>query len=89
MAASATTLPNGLKKRVRLELKKKVEILDYLATGKKKIEAAKRFGLPRGSISSIYREKEKILREFASNKNLQKQTFCKSPYDAIEETSSR
>ena len=41
MAAPSSSASNVLKMRVRLELKKKIEILDFLATGKKHIEAAK------------------------------------------------
>ena len=51
MAANcgASSASNGLK--MRLEYEKMIEILDFLASGKKKIEAAKFFNLPRGTVS--------------------------------------
>ena len=60
MPSSQSSTPSGLKMRVRLELKKEIEILNYLATGKKQIEAAKHFGVPRGTISSIFKEKNNL-----------------------------
>ena len=56
MAANcgASSASNGLK--MRLEYEKMIEILDFLASGKKKIEAAKFFNLPRGTVSNIFKD---------------------------------
>ena len=84
MASRLASL-NGLKPRVRLEIKKKVEVLNFLTTGKKQIEAAKRFNLPRTTVTQIVKDKDKIMEEFSQNRNSKAKAFMKSPYIAIDD----
>ncbi len=42
---------NGLKTRVRLDLQQKIEILNFIANGKKQIDASKQFNVPRGTLA--------------------------------------
>ena len=83
--ASRLASSNGLKPRVRLEIKKKVEVLNFLTTGKKQIEAAKRFNLPRTTVTQIVKDKDKIMEEFSQNRNSKAKAFMKSPYIAIDD----
>ena len=89
MPAFSSSSSNGLKMRVRLDLRQKVEIVRYLATGKKQIDAAKFFKVPRGTVTQIAKDKEKILAEFSKDRNFSAKSFKKSPYDAIDEPLAR
>ena len=71
--------------RVRLELIEKVEVLNFISSGKKQIEAAKRFGIPRGTVSQIVKDEDKIMERFSQNRNVKSKAFMESPYSAIEE----
>ena len=61
MTSVSSSPSNVLKMRVRLDLQKKIEVINYLASGKKQIEAAKRFSIPRGTVSTIVKDKDKLL----------------------------
>ena len=89
MPTVLSTPANGLKMRVRLELRQKVEIVNFLATGKKHVEAAKHFNLPRTTVSTIAKDKEKILAEFSKNRNSAAKSFKKSPFDVIDKPLAR
>ena len=58
MPAVSSSLSNGLKMRVRLDLRQKIEIVNYLASGKKQVEAAKHFNVPRGTVTHIFKDKD-------------------------------
>ena len=83
MPTILSTPANGLKMRVRLELRQKVEIVNFLASGKNHVEAAKHF--PRTTVATIAKDKEKILAEFSKNRNSAAKSFKKSPFDVIDE----
>ena len=76
----------GVKTRMRFSLAKKVEILKYLSTGKKQSEAAKHFGVPRGTVCQIFASRTKILESFGQNMNGNLTTLATSPFSAMEPT---
>ena len=76
---------NVLKTRVRLDLRKKVDIINFLASGKKLSEAVRHFQISRGSVAPIHKNKDKLLKEFSQNGNQNTLAFWKSPFDALDE----
>ena len=80
---------NRHRMRIRLNLRQKVEIVNYLATGKKQIDAAKVFEVPRSTITQIAKDKERIMTEFLKNRNSSAKSFKKSPFDVIDEPLAR
>ena len=89
MPSVPSSSSNCLKMRVRLDIRQKVEVLNYLATGKKHVDAAKHFNLPRTTVTQNAKDKEKILTEFSKNRNSTARSFKKSPFDAIDEPLAR
>ena len=75
----------GLKTRVRLDLQQKIEILNFIANGKKQIEASKHFNVPRGTVCVLVKDQDKLRQEFAKNGNLKSKVLRKSPFQSLEE----
>ena len=75
----------GLKTRVRLDLQQKIEILNFIANGKKQIEASKHFNVPRGTVCVLVKDQDKLRQEFAKNGNLKSKGLRKSPFQSLEE----
>ena len=59
---------NGLKTRVRLDLQQKIEILNFIANGKKQIEASKHFNVPRGTVCVLVKDQDKLRKMETSNR---------------------
>ena len=72
------------KKKSMLSLRKKKEIIDFIAGGNKQVDATKHFSLHRSTVSSVWKNKELILKRFASRKNRDLLRCRKSPYDPLE-----
>ena len=77
--------PSKQPQRTRLDLTTKVQILNYLAKGKKQIEAARRFGVARGTVTEIYRRRFELLERFGRCKNGAAKSTKESPFQAIED----
>jgi len=68
-----------------LDLTTKVQILNYLAKGKKQIEAARRFGVARGTVTEIFRRRFELLERFGRCKNGKAKSTKESPFQPIED----
>ena len=83
MAANcgASSASNGLKMRVRVELKKRLKfwIFSHLERNK----------LKQKSFLNIFKEKDKFRAEFAENRNLHAKGMRKSPLSALDEPLAR
>ncbi|KAM9678556.1 tigger transposable element-derived protein 4 [Trichechus inunguis] len=64
--ADASTVPVITKKKKSLSIEEKVDIINAVESGKKKAEIAAEYGIKKNSLSSIMKNKDKVLEAFES-----------------------
>ncbi|XP_004708821.1 tigger transposable element-derived protein 4 [Echinops telfairi] len=62
----ASTLPITAKKKKSLSIEEKIDIINAVESGKKKAEIAAEYGIKKNSLSSIMKNKDKVLEAFES-----------------------
>ncbi|XP_010811977.2 tigger transposable element-derived protein 4 isoform X1 [Bos taurus] len=62
----ASTLPVTVKKKKSLSIEEKIDIINAVESGKKKAEIAAEYGIKKNSLSSIMKNKDKVLEAFES-----------------------
>ncbi|XP_015339967.1 tigger transposable element-derived protein 4 [Marmota marmota marmota] len=62
----ASTLPVMVKKKKSLSIEEKIDIINAVESGKKKAEIAAEYGIKKNSLSSIMKNKDKVLEAFES-----------------------
>ncbi|XP_010626225.1 tigger transposable element-derived protein 4 [Fukomys damarensis] len=65
-AGVASTLPVTGKKKKSLSIEEKIDIINAVESGKKKAEIAAEYGIKKNSLSSIMKNKDKVLEAFES-----------------------
>ncbi|EPY77151.1 tigger transposable element-derived protein 4 [Camelus ferus] len=65
-SVDATTLPVTGKKKKSLSIEEKIDIINAVESGKKKAEIAAEYGIKKNSLSSIMKNKDKVLEAFES-----------------------
>lgn len=65
-SADASTLPVTVKKKKSLSIEEKIDIINAVESGKKKAEIAAEYGIKKNSLSSIMKNKDKVLEAFES-----------------------
>ncbi|XP_005400967.1 PREDICTED: tigger transposable element-derived protein 4 [Chinchilla lanigera] len=65
-AGVASTLPGTVKKKKSLSIEEKIDIINAVESGKKKAEIAAEYGIKKNSLSSIMKNKDKVLEAFES-----------------------
>ncbi|XP_048189609.1 tigger transposable element-derived protein 4 [Perognathus longimembris pacificus] len=61
-----STLPVTVKKKKSLSIEEKIDIINAVESGKKKAEIAAEYGIKKNSLSSIMKNKDKVLEAFES-----------------------
>nr|XP_044987310.1 tigger transposable element-derived protein 4 [Jaculus jaculus] len=64
--AEASALPLTVKKKKSLSIEEKIDIINAVESGKKKAEIAAEYGIKKNSLSSIMKNKDKVLEAFES-----------------------
>ncbi|XP_008265541.2 tigger transposable element-derived protein 4 [Oryctolagus cuniculus] len=64
--ADTPTLPVTVKKKKSLSIEEKIDIINAVESGKKKAEIAAEYGIKKNSLSSIMKNKDKVLEAFES-----------------------
>ncbi|XP_055975104.1 tigger transposable element-derived protein 4 [Sorex fumeus] len=67
-SADASSLPGTVKKKKSLSIEEKIDIINAVESGKKKAEIAAEYGIKKNSLSSIMKNKDKVLEAFESLK---------------------
>lgn len=62
----ASALPMTVKKKKSLSIEEKIDIINAVESGKKKAEIAAEYGIKKNSLSSIMKNKDKVLEAFES-----------------------
>ncbi|XP_007529517.1 tigger transposable element-derived protein 4 [Erinaceus europaeus] len=62
----ASALPVTVKKKKSLSIEEKIDIINAVESGKKKAEIAAEYGIKKNSLSSIMKNKDKVLEAFES-----------------------
>ncbi|KAK2506730.1 hypothetical protein MC885_011508 [Smutsia gigantea] len=65
-SVDASTLPVTVKKKKSLSIEEKIDIINAVESGKKKAEIAAEYGIKKNSLSSIMKNKDKVLEAFES-----------------------
>ncbi|XP_006884531.1 PREDICTED: tigger transposable element-derived protein 4 [Elephantulus edwardii] len=65
-SADASTLSGTTKKKKSLSIEEKIDIINAVESGKKKAEIAAEYGIKKNSLSSIMKNKDKVLEAFES-----------------------
>ncbi|XP_055452476.1 tigger transposable element-derived protein 4 [Psammomys obesus] len=65
-AVGAATQPAAVKKKKSLSIEEKIDIINAVESGKKKAEIAAEYGIKKNSLSSIMKNKDKVLEAFES-----------------------
>ena len=65
-SADASALPVTVKKKKSLSIEEKIDIINAVESGKKKAEIAAEYGIKKNSLSSIMKNKDKVLEAFES-----------------------
>lgn len=67
-SVDASPLPGTVKKKKSLSIEEKIDIINAVESGKKKAEIAAEYGIKKNSLSSIMKNKDKVLEAFESLK---------------------
>ncbi|XP_037352821.1 tigger transposable element-derived protein 4 [Talpa occidentalis] len=65
-SVDASSLPATVKKKKSLSIEEKIDIINAVESGKKKAEIAAEYGIKKNSLSSIMKNKDKVLEAFES-----------------------
>lgn len=65
-SVDASSLPVTVKKKKSLSIEEKIDIINAVESGKKKAEIAAEYGIKKNSLSSIMKNKDKVLEAFES-----------------------
>ncbi|XP_008570816.1 PREDICTED: tigger transposable element-derived protein 4 [Galeopterus variegatus] len=65
-SVDASTQPITVKKKKSLSIEEKIDIINAVESGKKKAEIAAEYGIKKNSLSSIMKNKDKVLEAFES-----------------------
>lgn len=86
----ASALPMTVKKKKSLSIEEKIDIINAVESGKKKAEIAAEYGIKKNSLSSIMKNKDKVLEAFESLRFDPKRKRLRTAfYTDLEETLMR